>query len=195
MSLISDSMHAKWFIPARRYNARKAMGRIFERELKGILMADEDMLARVTKTCEEHERRAYYRIKEKPFMVIRGAGSLGVDLVAIRSGISLPIEVKSSVNAVLRFSKSEKLTQQAHEMVEGCRRVGLMPIYAFRYKRHRGDAWRVFTLDVGPLDGRLGLVYQRLPKIDLSKDGNLIMRWNDGMPLSKFIDYLASLPG
>lgn len=170
------------------------MGRIFERELKGILRADEDMLSRVTKTCEVHEREAYYRIRERPFMVIRGAGSLGVDLVAIRASISLPIEVKSSVSDVLRFSRSEKLAIQANVMMNDCRRVGLMPIYAFRYKRQRGDAWRIFTLDIGPLNGRLKVVYDRLPKITPSKEGNLIMRWHDGMPLSKFIDYMATLP-
>ncbi len=169
------------------------MGRIFERELKGILRADPDMLVRVTKTCDEDERTAYYRIKERPFMVIRGAGSLGVDLVAIRSDMSLPIEVKSSISDVLRFSRSEKLAIQAQEMMDDCRRVGLMPIYAFRYKRQRGDAWRIFTLDVGPINGRLKVVYTRLPKIAPSKEGNLIMRWHDGMPLSKFIDYLVTL--
>lgn len=169
------------------------MGRIFERELKGILSADEDMLYRVTKTCDDDERGSYLRIKERPFMVIRGAGSLGVDLVAIRSDLSLPIEVKSSVSDVLRFSRSEKLAIQAQEMIDDCRRVGLMPIYAYRFKRHRGDAWRVFTLDVGPINGRLRVVYQRLPKITPSKDGNLIMRWHEGMPLSKFIDYLVTL--
>lgn len=169
------------------------MGRIFERELKGILKADEDMLARVTKTCGEAEREGYFRICERPFMVIRGAGSLGVDLVAIRSDLSLPIEVKSSVNDVLRFSRNEKLAVQAQEMMEDCKRVGLMPIYAFRYKRQRGDAWRIFTLDVGPINGRLKVVYSRLPKISPSKEGNLIMRWNDGMPLSKFIDYIVSV--
>ncbi len=169
------------------------MGRIFERELKGILRADDDMLARVTKTCDQEERTAYYRIKECPFMVIRGAGSLGVDLVAIRAGLSLPIEVKSSVNDVLRFSRSEKLAVQAQEMMSDCKKVGLMPLYAFRYKRQRGDAWRIFTLDVGPINGRLKVVYDRLPKICPSKEGNLIMRWNDGMPLSRFIDYITTL--
>jgi Holliday junction resolvase len=151
------------------------------------------MLVRVTKTCDEHERKAYYRICERPFMVIRGAGSLGIDIVAIRSDISLPIEVKSSVSDVLRFSRNEKLAIQAREMMDDCRRVGLMPIYAFRYKRQRGDAWRIFTLDVGPINGRLKVVYSRLPKIAPSKEGNLIMRWHDGMPLSKFIDYIVTI--
>lgn len=169
------------------------MGRIFERELKGILSADENILSRITKTCDQHERDGYYRITERPFMVIRGAGSLGVDLVAVRSDLSLPIEVKSSTNDVLRFSRSEKLAIQAQEMIDDCRRVGLMPLYAFRYKRQRGDAWRVFTLDVGDVNGRLRVVYARLPRITPSKDGNLIMRWHDGMPLSKFIDYLVTI--
>jgi Holliday junction resolvase len=179
--------------PEPPISSPKAMGRIFERELKGILKGDEDMLARVTKTCNEVERDGYYRILDRPFMVIRGAGSLGVDLVAIRSDLSLPIEVKSSVSDVLRFSRSEKLAIQAQEMMDDCRRVGLMPIYAFRFKRQRGDAWRLFTLDVGPINGRLRVVYQRLPKITPSKEGNLIMRWHDGMPLSKFIDYMATI--
>lgn len=169
------------------------MGKIFERELKGILAAKEDILSRVTKTCDEHERAGYLKIREKPFMVVRGAGSLGIDLVAIRSELSLPIEVKSSTSDVLRFSRSEKLAIQAQEMMDDCRRVGLMPIYAFRYKRQRGDAWRIFTLDIGPINGRLKPIYQRLPKITPSKEGNLIMRWNEGMPLSKFIEYIVML--
>lgn len=169
------------------------MGKIFERELKGILKADEDVLRRVTKTCSYEEKAGYMRIQERPFMVIRGAGSLGIDIVAIRYGVSLPIEVKSSTSEVLRFSRSEKLAIQAEEMMEDCKRVGLMPIYAFRHKGQRGDAWRIFTLDIGPLNGRLKLIYNRLPKIAPSKEGNLIMRWKEGMPLSKFIDYVVEL--
>ncbi|HUS56902.1 MAG TPA: Holliday junction resolvase [Thermoplasmata archaeon] len=169
------------------------MGKIFERELKGILKADEDVLRRVTKTCSYEEKAGYMRIQERPFMVIRGAGSLGIDIVAIRYGVSLPIEVKSSTSDVLRFSRSEKLAIQAEEMMEDCKRVGLMPIYAFRHKGQRGDAWRIFTLDIGPLNGRLKLIYNRLPKIAPSKEGNLIMRWKEGMPLSKFIDYVVEL--
>ncbi len=169
------------------------MGKVFERELKGILTANGDVLTRVTKTCDTIERAGYRKIEEKPFMVVRGAGSLGVDLVAIREGLSFPIEVKSSTSDVLRFSRSEKLTIQAQEMVDDCRRVGLIPVYAFRYKGQRGDAWRIFTIDMGHVNGRLRLMYNRLPKIESSKEGNLIMRWKDGMPLSKFIDYVVSI--
>jgi Holliday junction resolvase len=169
------------------------MGKVFERELKGILSANRDILTRVTKTCSPEERSGYQRINDKPFMVVRGAGSLGVDLVAIREGLSLPIEVKSSTSAVLRFSRSEKLAIQAQEMIDDCKRVGLMPIYAFRHKGQRGDAWRIFTLEIGSVNGRLRFMYERLPKIEASREGNLIMRWKDGMPLSKFIDYVVSI--
>lgn len=169
------------------------MGQVFERELKGILNANREILARVTKTCSPEERSGYQKINDKPFMVVRGAGSLGVDLVAIRDGLSLPIEVKSSQSIVLRFSRSEKLAIQAQEMIDGCKRVGLMPIYAFRHKGQRGDAWRIFTLDIGGVNGRLRIMYERLPKIEPSREGNLIMRWKDGMPLSKFIDYIVSI--
>lgn len=169
------------------------MGKVFERELKGIFTGNQEILGRVTKTCDEVERCGYYRILERPFMVIRGAGSLGVDLVAVRSDMSFPIEVKSSASDVLRFSRSEKLALQAQHMTDDCKRVGLMPLYAFRYKRQRGDSWRIFTLDVGKLDGRLKVIYEKVPKIHPSKEGNLIMRWNEGMPLSKFIDYVVML--
>lgn len=171
------------------------MGRVFERELKGIFSGNTETLARVTKSCDSKEREGYYRILERPFMVIRGAGSLGVDLVAVRQDLSFPIEVKSSTSDVLRFSRSEKLAVQAQQMAEDCTRVGLMPIYAFRHKRHRGDAWRIFTLDVGALNGRLKLIYSHVPKIAPSKGGNLIMRWEEGMPLCKFIDYVVMLSG
>lgn len=178
----------------------KAMGKIFERELKGILSANEDVLSRVTKTCDTQERVGYLRIRENPFMVIRAAGSLGVDLVAIRDGMSFPIEVKSSTADVMRFSRSEKLMIQAEDMISDCQRVNLVPLYAYRFKGHRGDAWRMFTLDMGDLDMNLysgipKLVYERLPKVKFSKTGNFIMRWKDGWPLSKFIDYTTALAG
>lgn len=176
------------------------MGKIFERELKGILSANEDVLSRVTKTCSPEERAAYLRIRESPFMVIRAAGSLGVDLVAIRDGMSFPIEVKSSTADVLRFSRSEKLLAQAAEMIEECRKVNLVPLYAYRYKGHRGDAWRMFALEMGELDvgvysGVPKLIYGWLPKVTPSREGNFIMRWKDGRPLSRFVDYTVTLAG
>jgi Holliday junction resolvase len=173
------------------------MGRIFERELKGILSGNDDILARVTKTCGPDERDSYMTVRNNPFMVIRGAGSLGIDLLAVKFGMSFPIEVKSSTSEVLRFSRSEKLLIQAQEMIDDCKRVGLIPLYAYRRKGKRGDSWRIFTLDMGPLDGNYKgipkLLYDQLPKVTSSKEGNFIMRWNQGWPLSRFLRYVSFL--
>lgn len=164
---------------------------IFERELKGILQGDELVLRRATHTCSPEEKAAYFKIKDKPFIVIRAAGSFGVDLVAIRGDISFPIEVKSSTSDTLRFSRSERLKLQAEEFMMMCRRSNLIPVYAYRLKNFRGDTWRIFTVEVEKVKGILGIVYRRLPKVERTKDGNIVLRWKKGMPLSKFIDYLC----
>lgn len=169
------------------------MGDTFERELKALLSGDGRTLERMVKTCNEDERRGYMSILKRPFLVIRAAGSLGMDLVAIWGDLALPIEVKSSKTEVFWFSNSQRLIEQAATMREDCGRTGLVPIYAFRLKGHRGDPWRVFSLPVAETGGRLGLVQRRLPALEESSKGNLIMRWGDGMKLSQFIEYLISI--
>jgi Holliday junction resolvase len=164
---------------------------VFERELKGILVGDPRILKKVTHTCNTDEKRLYSKISEKPFIVIRAAGSFGVDLVAIRGDVAFPIEVKSSTSDTLRFSRSERLRAQAEELIGLCRRSNLIPVYAYRLKNTRGDAWRIFTVETEKVDGILGLVYRRLPKVEKTKEGNIVLRWKKGMPLSKFIDYLC----
>lgn len=164
---------------------------IFERELKGILQGDEEILRKATYSCTGEEKEAYLKITNKPFIVIRAAGSFGVDLVAIRGDVSFPIEVKSSSSSTIRFSRSERLKEQAEELLSLCQRSNLMPVYAYRLKNLRGDTWRIFTVELEKVEGILGLIYRRLPKVEKTKDGNLVLKWKDGMPLSKFIDYLC----
>lgn len=168
-------------------------GSLYERELKHLLTGNLKVIEKMVKTCDDMESQAYSSITETPFIVIRAAGSLGVDLVALRWDFSFPIEVKSSAEDVMRFSRSQKMTEQACRMHEECTRSHVMPIYAFRLKGARGDPWRIFML---PLDvelrGRMGILQRRMPKIEVNGKGNYIMRWNDGMKLSKFIDYLSS---
>lgn len=164
---------------------------VFERELKGILQGDPRVLKKVTHTCSEDEKRLYSKITGRPFIVIRAAGSFGVDLVAIRGDVAFPIEVKSSTSDTIRFSRSERLRAQAEELVGLCKRSNLIPVYAFRLKRERGDAWRIFTVETENVEGILGLLYRRLPKVEKTKDGNIVLRWKKGMPLSKLIDYLC----
>ncbi|HHE75655.1 MAG TPA: Holliday junction resolvase, partial [Candidatus Aciduliprofundum boonei] len=111
----------------------------YERELRSILRGDKETIEIVTKTCSEDERRKYYKILKKPFIVIRAAGSYGVDLVGVRSDISLLIEIKSSKSKRMHFSSTGgKLQKQAERMKKDCERAGILPIYAFRLKNTRG---------------------------------------------------------
>lgn len=167
-------------------------GSIYERELKNLLSGDMKAIERMNKTCDDAERTAYSSMSDNPFIVIRAAGSLGVDLVALRWDFSFPIEVKSSAEDVMHFSRSQKLTDQACRMLEDCSRSHVIPVYAFRLKGAKGDPWRIFMLPLDfELKGRMGLIQRRIPKIEVNGNGNYIMRWNDGMKLSKFLDYMG----
>ena len=164
----------------------------YERELKGILEAEEKTLLKITKTCSVIEKNNYFKIKQKPFAVIRAAGSLGVDLVAARGDISFLTEVKTSFEDTLHFSRvSGKLQDQAEIMKNMCEKTKTLPIYAFRTKGRHGDTWRIFTMEMNGLEGRTSVLHKRLPKLKKSKSGNFIMRWDEGMPLSDFISYLC----
>ncbi len=165
-------------------------GSIYERELKGILSGDEKVISKF-KGLSEEERAGYRSSIRRPFMVIRAAGSLGVDLIAIRDDFSFPIEVKSSSTKTVRFTQSSSRAQlQAEFFAEECSRAGIVGIYAFRLKGFRGDPWRIFALPAEGLTGRSRLIYDMLPKIPITRSGNFILKWDEGTPLSKFLSYL-----
>lgn len=168
------------------------MSSVYERELKGILEGDEKILSKVTKTCSALEKGNYYRTRQKPFIVVRAAGSFGVDLVALRGDISFLMEIKSSNTDTLHFSSVDgKLQRQAEKMQQECEKTKTLPVYGFRLKGHGGDTWRLFTMEVHQLEGRAKILQNRLPKLQRSKNGNFIMRWGDGLPLSDFLMYLC----
>ena len=172
------------------------MGEIYERELKNLLCGDEKALQKMTRTGDADEKNGYMLLKDNPFLVIRAAGSLGVDLVALRWDFSFPIEVKSSQTDVLRFSSNPRLSEQADRMALDCSRSCLIPMYAFRLKGFKGDPWRVFSLPMErELEGRMGLLQRRIPAIELNQNGNYIMRWQDGLKLSKLLSYLDYVSG
>ena len=99
-------------------------GSQYEREFKGVLEGEDKVLSKITKTCTAIEKSNYLAIHEKPFAVIRAAGSLGVDLVAVRGDISFLIEIKSSVGDTLHFSSvAGKLQKQAEVMQNLCEKV------------------------------------------------------------------------
>ncbi len=169
-------------------------GDIYERELKYILSGDEAVIKKVTKTCTESECAAYQSLISAPFMVVRAAGSHGVDLIALRWDFSFPIEVKSSGENVLHFSRNPRLGEQAESMLNECCKSGLLPIYAFRLKKSggniKGDPWRLFSLPMETeLKGAMGFIQRRLPQMTRGPSGNLIMKWDEGMKLSDFIKY------
>ena len=164
----------------------------YERELKNILEGEKKTILNVTKTCSTIEKDNYLKISNKPFAVIRAAGSFGIDLVATRGDISFLTEVKTSFDSTLHFSSvGGQLQKQAETMKKMCEKTKTLPIYAFRNKRKHGDSWRIFTLDVNNLEGRTNILHKRLPKLKTSNSGNYIMKWDEGMPLSDFISYLC----
>lgn len=168
------------------------MSSVYERELKGILEGDEKTLLKITKTCSALEKDSYYLTQQKPFIVVRAAGSFGVDLVALRGDISFLMEIKSSATDTLHFSSVDgKLQRQAEKMQRECERTKTLPVYGFRLKGHGGDSWRLFSMEISQLEGRAKILHNRLPKLGISKNGNFIMRWDDGLPLSDFLMYLC----
>jgi len=174
----------------------KASGSKYERELKGILENDYNSIFSITKTFTEIQKAAINKIRNVKFIVIRSAGSLGVDLFAINGFISFPIEIKSSDSEKLNFSSSSgKGMAQAQVFLNKCTEVGLIPLYAFRIKGVHGDPWRIFTL---PISHKLqttyaDFIYRHVPKIDSTAQGNFQMVWSRGMPLHEFIDRLYNL--
>lgn len=168
------------------------MSSVYERELKGILSGDEDVIRKTIKTCTPEEQAAYLKARLRPFLVVRGAGSLGVDLVALRGDVSFPIEVKSASKDVIHFADAGRRNQdQADAMQRECSRASVIPLYAFRLKGVRGDSWRVMTLPTENLPPRIQVLYDRIPKVERTAAGNYALRWQTGLPLSKLLELLC----
>ena len=175
-----------------------AAGDVYERELKALLSGDSKAIAKMVKTCSAMETASYNRMLAEPFLVIRAAGSLGVDLVALRWDFSFPIEVKSSAEYTLHFSRSARLGEQADWMLQECSKSMILPIYAMRLKKSgnsvKGDPWRLFCIPCDfELKGSAGLLQRRLPKLTKGPSGNYIMNWNEGMKLSDFFRYANAM--
>lgn len=167
----------------------------YERELKSILSGDEEVIEDQTKTCSEARTEDYRKVKDIPFLVVRGAGSLGVDLVAVRGDVSFLIEVKSSKDDVLYLSDQKRLTEQAERIKEICTETKLLPMYAFRLKGCRGDKWRLFTMEIEGLSKKYRVLNKKLPNVKTTTHDNYKIPWEEGMPLSDFLSYLDRLLG
>ena len=124
------------------------MGQQWERELRSVLSGDPEGVRVVTRSCSAVERSMALRVIERPFLVIRAAGSgaAGVgDILAIRGDLFFPIEVKSSKNELIYLSGRTK--EQLDAMLSHADRCGIVGLYAFRLKGVRGDSWRMFRID------------------------------------------------
>ncbi|MCI4340157.1 MAG: Holliday junction resolvase [Thermoplasmata archaeon] len=167
----------------------------YERELKELLQGDPETVDRYSRALNPVDRPVLARIREAPFLVIRAAGSLGFDLVALRSEFSFPIEVKSSSTDTIRFSAaSGRASEQLEAHRAAVERVGLIVLYAYRRVGHRGgDPWRLYAAPGSSRPGSLNLLRRSLPPMDRTREGNAVLRWEDGLPLVRFLERIFFL--
>ncbi|MBM4249359.1 MAG: Holliday junction resolvase [Euryarchaeota archaeon] len=172
------------------------MSQLYERELKGILMAEREVLIRITQHLPQEESIPYMDIMKRPFVVVRAAGSFGIDMAVVGS-ISFLVEEKTSSARVYHFN-SARIKEQAEQLKDLCTKAGITPVYAYRLKNLRGkDPWRLFTMDMdnSNLSGYQKDLHGRLLryKLETTKDNNYIMRWENGWPLHQFIKWYTHL--
>ena len=167
----------------------------YERELRSLLSGEPASVRAYARALPPPERTDFERLIDEPFLVVRGAGSLGLDLVALRREFALPIEVKASSAPVIRFTAAggrANAQLASHRRMAG--RAGLMVLYAYRRLGLRGEeAWRIFSAGNAPVRGLLGLACRSLPPVESTREGNGILRWEGGMPLSRFLGRLRFL--
>ncbi|MCI4365880.1 MAG: Holliday junction resolvase [Thermoplasmata archaeon] len=167
----------------------------YERELRCLLEGDRSAVLRYSKSIPPIERADLERVVDEPFLVVRGAGSLGFDLVAMRGGLALPVEVKASSEPTIHFTAaSGRAAEQLEAHRVSVERVGLVAVYAYRKIGHRnGDSWRLFSAARQPQRGLLGLLARRLPPVERTREGNAVLRWDHGMPLIRFLSTVHTL--
>jgi len=164
------------------------MASAYERELRAVLAGSPDGVRAVTRSCNEIQRARAMQVIERPFLVVRAAGS-GMDgsgdILALRGDICFPIEVKT------RADKKVYISGQMMDQYEAMRNIGekcgLMPLYAHRLKGVRGDSWRIFRIDTKNLSGPLAALSRRIPTLPLTKTGKPHLDWDQGLPLHQFL--------
>jgi hypothetical protein len=167
----------------------------YERELRTLLEGDPAAVRSYARSLPPERRAAFERLISEPFLVIRGAGSLGFDLVALRREFAFPLEVKASSEDVIRFTAaSGRADAQLAAHREAVGRVGLTVLYAYRRVGRRSEeSWRVFLASPPPEWGVLKYICRRLPPVSTTREGHGILRWGEGMPLSQFLEKVRFL--
>jgi Holliday junction resolvase len=171
------------------------MASAYERELRAVLAGSPAGVRAVTRSCTELERARAMQVIERPFLVVRAAGS-GMDgsgdLLALRGDLCFPIEVKT--RAVKKVYLSGETAVQLEQMRVIGERCGLMPLYAHRLKSSRGDSWRIFRVDTSTLTGRLAALSRRIPTLPLTRTGKPHLDWDQGLPLHQFLGVVCRAP-
>ena len=164
------------------------MASSYERELRAVLAGSPDGVRAVTRSCTELERARAMQVVQRPFLVVRAAGS-GMDgsgdLLALRGDLCFPIEVKTRAEKKVYLSGQKE--EQLHSMKEIGEKCQLMPLYAHRLKGVRGDSWRIFRVETSTLKGRLATLARRIPTLPLTRTGKPHLDWDQGLPLHQFL--------
>ena len=172
------------------------MGSQYERELRQVLAGIPKGVEAVIRSCNEQEKMKMRLIIQRPFLVVRAAGS-GMegsgDLLALRGDLCFPIEVKSSKKA--KFYLSGRTKDQYESMIYEGERCNLMPLYAYRLKGIRGDSWRIFRVETESLSGKLRKLSPLIPAFPKTRGGKPFMDWEQGMKLNDFIALVSSQAG
>jgi hypothetical protein len=169
---------------------------IYERELRELLRGEPAALRKYSKRLPPVDRATADAYAQRPFLVVRAAGSLGFDLVALRPEFAFPLEVKSSTEATIRFSAASGRAHAqlvAHQATVA--KVGLLVVYAFRRVGGEDeDTWRLFATGGGNSDGaRLKLLRDFLPPVATTPEGHGVLRWSEGRPLLEFLRRVSFL--
>ena len=168
----------------------------YERELRSVLAGERKGVLAITRSCNEVERARAMQVCERPFLVVRapGSGSEGTgDLLVLRGDVCFPIEVKSSKTS--KSYLSGRTMTQYEAFKETGERCGLLPLYAFRLKGVRGDSWRILSVPVEGLSGKMRLIANRVPNLPLTRNGAPHLDWEIGMPLHRFIAMICRSDG
>jgi hypothetical protein len=166
----------------------------WEREFKEILAGKEEAVRGICVGLSDEERSGYESLLSMPFVTVRAGGSLGLDLVALRGEFSFPFEIKASKDPEIRLHRNARLKAQKDELLRLCEAARIIPLYAYRRKGLRGeDPWRLYTMSVANAPARLSLIQARVPVVMQTRTGAPVLRWNQGLRLSKFIEYLHHL--
>ena len=172
------------------------MSSIYERELRAVLAGEIKGVRAIIKSCTEVERARAMQVIQRPFLVVRapGSGSEGTgDLLALRGDMCFPIEVKSS-KSPKQYLSGRTMDQYEALRVTG-ERCGLLPLYAYRLKGVRGDSWRIMSVEVESLTGKLRHLSRSIPKLPLTKNGTPHLNWEKGMPLHRFLALVCRSDG